>query len=518
VVSRVLGVAGAAVTLVGVALLLIIAVQRGLFGPLPRVVSGALLAIALVATAHLVHRRQRGNAGAVALAATGYAAGYLDVVAMTVLYRYLPIGVGLALAGAIAVTGLLFARAWDSQMLALVTVVGAAMLSPVLAGPFSWRNAAFLLVLAMAAFPAQLGRDWPAVGVVRTIPSAGALLLGLAAVDAGWMGHAPLTVMAVMLAAFGLTSSTWLVHRHHSDVAASAMVVASALPLLGLPAVLDRPQSTLMAAATAGGYLIGWYAVTVADHGRLPLHLRSAVAAVTPMAAMEAIAAGAPSELLGSGVLVLALAYLGLALARGDRVAAALGLVVGALGLLAYARFLPAVLGLEPLARLTSVSLVDSLLALAVVVAMTRLVRRMAPTGSQVASLATVAFWLGALLASSGAVVSAGVLVGRMLGSESEGFVAGHAAATLLWMSAAAYLLIHGLRRVANAEVALRSGLLLAAVAVGKLLLFDFGALEGMSRVLAFLGTGSILLVMGTGYARALERARRARAGVSAAR
>lgn len=516
-VSRVLGVAGAAVTLVGVALLLVIAVQRGLFGPLPRVVSGALLATALVATAHLVHRRQRGNAGAVALAATGYAAAYLDVVAMTVLYRYLPIGVGLALAGAIAVTGLLFARAWDSQMLALVTVVGAAMLSPVLAGPFSWRNAAFLLVLAMAAFPAQLGRDWPAVGVVRTIPSAGALLLGLAAVDAGWMGLAPLTVMAVMLAAFGLASSTWLVHRHHSDVAASAMVVASALPLLCLPAVLDRPQSTLMAAATAAGYLIGWYAVTVADHGRLPLHLRSAVASVTPVAAMEAIAAGAPSELLGSGVLVLALAYLGLALARGDRVAAALGLVVGALGLLAYARFLPAVLGLEPLARLTSVSLVDSLLALAVVVAMTRLVRRMAP-GSQVVSLATVAFWLGALLASSGAVVSAGVLVGRMLGSESEGFVAGHAAATLLWMSAAAYLLIHGLRRVANAEVALRAGLLLAAVAVGKLLLFDFGALEGMSRVLAFLGTGSILLVMGTGYARALERARRARAGVSAAR
>jgi hypothetical protein len=118
---------------------------------------------------------------------------------------------------------------------------------------------------------------------------------------------------------------------------------------------------------------------------------------------------------------------------------------------------------------------------------------------------------IDSLLTSSGVFVSAAVLLGRTMDAPRGGFIAGHAAATLLWMTAAAYLLIHGLRRVADAGVSLRAGLVLAAVVVGKLMLFDFAALEGMGRVLAFIGSGTLLLAMGTGYTRALDRSRRSR-------
>ena len=58
--------------------------------------------------------------------ATGAAAAYLDVVAMTVGYGWLPEAGGLALAGAVALGGLHLARRWGSQLLAVVLLLGAA--------------------------------------------------------------------------------------------------------------------------------------------------------------------------------------------------------------------------------------------------------------------------------------------------------------------------------------------------------------------------------------------------------
>ena len=88
------------------------------------------------------------------------------------------------------------------------------------------------------------------------------------------------------------------------------------------------------------------------------------------------------------------------------------------------------------------------------------------------------------------------------------GFVVGHGLATLLWAAGAAYLLMHGLRRGRDAAIALRAGLMLAAAAVAKLVLFDLATLDGIVRITAFIGAGLALLAMGTGYAKALERAR----------
>jgi len=60
-----------------------------------------------------------------------------------------------------------------------------------------------------------------------------------------------------------------------------------------------------------------------------------------------------------------------------------------------------------------------------------------------------------------------------------------------------------------HADLALRCGLGLAAVAVAKLFLYDLAALSGMVRSVAFIA-GLLLIATGSRYARAQESEGRA--------
>ena len=124
--SRVLAWVGGGVTLLGVVLLLVLAVQRGWLGPLPRVLVGAAFGLALTGTGVWLHRKPAGRTGAFALAWTGIATLYLDAVAATTLYEYLPVVAGLAMGLAVTVGGLLVAVRWESPLLASAVVVGCA--------------------------------------------------------------------------------------------------------------------------------------------------------------------------------------------------------------------------------------------------------------------------------------------------------------------------------------------------------------------------------------------------------
>jgi uncharacterized membrane protein len=55
-------------------------------------------------------------------------------------------------------------------------------------------------------------------------------------------------------------------------------------------------------------------------------------------------------------------------------------------------------------------------------------------------------------------------------------------------------------------SVPIGGGLGLVAAAMAKLFLFDLGTLDGIFRVAVFIVVGLILLGMGAGYARLLER------------
>lgn len=101
-------------------MLLVLAAQAGFFGPPLRVLGGALLSGALVFAGVRVHGRPGGKVGAIALAATGFAGMYLDVVAASVLYGWVTTPLAVAIAFGIAAAGVALGVKWDSESLALM--------------------------------------------------------------------------------------------------------------------------------------------------------------------------------------------------------------------------------------------------------------------------------------------------------------------------------------------------------------------------------------------------------------
>ena len=161
-------------------LLLVLAAQAGILRPEVRVVAGAALAAVLVAAGWLLNRRPGGRVGAIALAATGIATAYIDVIAVTTIYGWVSAPVGLVMAAIVAVAGLLLARRWDTEHLGLLVLVPLIGLAPVVADGFTPLLVGFMLALSAASVPVQLGRDWVAMHAARMAVSTLPLLVALA--------------------------------------------------------------------------------------------------------------------------------------------------------------------------------------------------------------------------------------------------------------------------------------------------------------------------------------------------
>ena len=181
-IGKMLAVAGVAVTLIGVVLLLVLAAQAGILRPEFRVAGGAVLAMALVATAWWLSGRPGGRVGAIALAATGVAAAYIDVIAVTTIYHWVPAPVGLVIAAVVGGGGLTLARRWDSQHLGLLVLVPLIVLAPVVTDGITLLLVGFMLALSAASLPVQLGKDWIWLHASRTAASTVPLLVALAGV------------------------------------------------------------------------------------------------------------------------------------------------------------------------------------------------------------------------------------------------------------------------------------------------------------------------------------------------
>ncbi|MFN8044661.1 MAG: DUF2339 domain-containing protein [Dermatophilaceae bacterium] len=511
-VTRLLGITGAVVTLVGLVMLLVLAVQQRWFGPVPRVVLGVLLAAALIGLAHVVHARERsaGRAGlgAVALAGTGYAAAYLDVVAITSIYGWVPPLLGLVLAIAVAGTGLLVARRWDSQVLAILILLGAAALLPAVAGRASWLLSAFMVVLAVASWPAQWGREWPAVTAARLIPAT--LVIVPTIGFAQQRPEEPWAHVAVtgIFAFAGMAMSVREARGRGFDTSALTILV-TALPLLMAFSATPQPWRTVLLLLAAVAWL--GYAALGESQRWLPVGTCVAATAAGTLALLLAIVARADTTWMGTALLVAALGYLLVAASTRSRQAAWWGLGMAALALLVYLRHPVRVLVQRTaLESDLAVTLIDSAIAVGVILALAWLAHRLTKLSLDVRRAVAVGSWVAGLAIATTAVVSVGVLLGRSIDSAVAGFRAGHAVATILWMVAAAWLLIRGLRRSKDADLAMWTGLGLAAGAVAKLFLYDLAVLAGIWRVVAFMVVGLILLGTGAGYAKALERARAA--------
>ena len=255
-IGKALAVAGVAVTLIGVVLLLVLAAQAGILRPEIRVGAGALLAVALVAVADWLYARPGGRVGAIALAATGVAAAYIDVIAVTTIYDWLPAPVGLVIAAVIGCGGLTLARRWDSEHLGLLVLVPLIVLAPVVTDGVTLLLIGFMLALSAASLPVQLGKDWIWMHAACTVAGTFPLLVALAAAHFGssvdpWLLAGACGVAALLAIAGALI----LLPGTRNRVAMALVTVAGVLPVLSASVGVDRVVAALMAAALAAAML-----------------------------------------------------------------------------------------------------------------------------------------------------------------------------------------------------------------------------------------------------------------------
>ncbi len=251
-----LAVAGVGVTLIGVLMLLVLAAQAGFFGPVARVVAGGMLSLGLVGAGWRVFGRPGGRVGGIALVATGIAGAYLDVVAVTGYYEWVPTGVGLAVALGVALAGVGMAVRWQSQPLAVGVVLGAAVLSPALTTELSLLG--FLVVLQAAGVPVQLRRVWPVLHVARTLPMVLATLamIAVTGLDAAISGTEATNTIGLLIAALacalvGLVGAVLAVRHRPTDITASITIALTALPVLAAAMLFDRLPAVVITSGFA---------------------------------------------------------------------------------------------------------------------------------------------------------------------------------------------------------------------------------------------------------------------------
>jgi uncharacterized membrane protein len=489
--SRLLAWVGGAVTLLGVVLLLVLASQRGWLGPLPRVLVGAGFGLALIGTGVWLHRNPTGRTGAFALVATGIAALFLDTIAATTLYEYLPALAGLAIGLVVTVGGLLLAARWESSLLATAVVVGCAVCAPMITKGFNPELVTFLLVVQVATTPVQLRREWSSVALAAGIPPLLASVFSTALT--GPRGSWTNTAVALAAGLIGIALALVVVRRR-TDNGALTLLAFAAAPALFAALLLPKSQAVLV----SGGVAVALFGLWLT--GRWWPGHAGALAGVAGLVALfqttvtQFNGSACAAVLLGEAILVALVA-----LWTRSKVAllAALGFSIIGVFFAWAGDFPPALLLLfraRTSGELAGACAVAALL-LVVSVGLPWVASRLGMLGESSENAAPWLFaGLAALYGAAGLVLSASLLVmpGR------SGFLLGHVLITVSWTVAALVLLVRGID-----VVALRvSGLVLVGAAVLKLVLFDLATLDGMARVAAFLCAGLVLLAAGTRYAR----------------
>lgn len=503
-VAKVLGAVGAVVTLVGVALLLAIAIRAGIFGPLPRVVSGALLAAVLLGAAVAVRRRSPNTVGAEALAATGLAAAYLDVLAASALYDFIPGAAGLVLAALLAVGTFLLARAWNSQLLAVLAAAPPALLAPAITGLDSLATMSFVALLLVGSGFAHIGRAWPHLYLARVIPSGIVLLLGVMAMDATAPVLTVVTATALGMLAAGTVETDRRLYQH-----AVVAAVGGALPMLLGVSMLDSSHRL-----PVGGALAALFLVVAAFLGARPVvqHVVDAEPPTRPTTWLAGLLSGTALLVIAStglpspnhaGVLlaVAAAAYLLVGVWRRSAATAVMGVLVGGLSTLFFLPDAAATVSAGTMARYTGpMNLLHGVTLTALAVLALVLARSISDAARR--RTATRAAGLVGFVAGSAVVISLGTWIGARNDETRLGFFGGHATATAMWTVLAAVLVTVVARRAHQRTPYVRLGLALIAAAVAKLFLFDLSALSGLFRVVAFVITGLIVLAVGVAYAK----------------
>jgi hypothetical protein len=412
----------------------------------------------------------------------------MDVIAVTTIYEWAPAPIGLAVAAVIGGGGLTLARRWDSQQLGLLVVVPLIALAPVVTGGITLLLVGYMLALSAASLMVQLGKDWIWLHAARIAAPTFPLLVALAAVyfDDGydlWLAGA-----CGIAAVLAIAAALILLPRTENRVAAALLTAAGVVPVLCVSLAVDRVVAALMAAALAAALLAIVSGVTGV--------VRQIWSALSAVSALIAVTVAFDGHI--AGPVLLAMAVVVAVAGRHDAIArwSALGFAFAGGGL--YLRYAPpsSLVEATPMDAAAGIStLASSLLLVACAVAIAWSLKGEANV------------WAGSAVVIVYAVTAFTVTAGVLVGGEGGGFFAGHMAATICWIAMAAALFIYAARLTkTQRSLPIGGGLALVGAAMAKLFLFDLGTLDGIFRVAVFIVVGLVLLGMGAGYARILER------------
>ncbi|WP_200170681.1 DUF2339 domain-containing protein [Tomitella cavernea] len=498
-IGRVLAVGGAVITLVGVVLLLVLAAQAGLLRPEVRVAGGAVFAVALVAAGAHVGGAAERRTGAIALVATGVAAGLFDTLAASSIYHWLPATAAIAVGAAITAGGAWQACRWDSQALCVLVSVPLLVFAPIVTAGVDETLIGATLAYAAAMLWPQVRRDWTALFLVNTAAATLPLLFAGVGEDlnAWFVGAAVAAGLTLALA-----SAVILLPSSTRGALLGLGSAIAALPVFTLPTVLDRPMAAVVAGVCTA--LLAAAAFGTAHRTAVPVSCRITWVSAAAVTALAAIAYASSIDAVAPALLSTAV-VMGLATHRAGtlrRVLLIIATVFGATGLAAmiYAGAITQLTvpgGIDPSIRASM--LISTLVAIAAAAALTA-------AWADDAGTEDGPVWIAGGVVMLSLVTQLCISTADLItGGTDGGFRGGHTAATLVWFATAAAALLWARSAAGRARtVALATGLVVIAAGVAKLLLFDLAALSGMFRVIAFVAAGLVLLALGVAYAQRL--------------
>ncbi len=274
-----LAVVGGAVTALGIALLFVLAADRGWIGPEERLLAGAA-ASSLVFAAGLVIRRRYGRlAAALAAVGAGIAGAYATLAAAAALYDLIPDAVALPLAALIAAVAVVVSLSWGSEMVAALGLLGAALapaLQAVDAG-IQPDGVAFAVLVLVATAVLGVLRRWELL-LASVLVAVGAQVAWLVDSTRGDPDPAVLAVTASFAAIVLGTACAWQLTSGGRTLARLAGTVALAdvgFVLLATAALLEPGTDRGIALAVAtGAFGLAWL-LTVRPQPDLALLLGS---------------------------------------------------------------------------------------------------------------------------------------------------------------------------------------------------------------------------------------------------
>lgn len=507
-VIKLVAIGGVLITLAGIGLLVALAIQHGLLGPLGRVLGAWLLAVAFLGGAFVVHRMGWSRAGRNALAITSLLTALTTTYALGFRLDWWPAVVA-SIVGAVVAAGFAgLARMWRDEQLLIWSMIAAAL--PMLAMSKEHNTyfvpgcVAFLLLFAASH---QLG--W---AKARLVASAGTLVTFVMHAETvtdlsrTFVSDPPLLAGAIAtifvlgvlldpvptsrkaeffatmwLPVIALGIGNVLRHKQYASLLAFVLVAlffAAGCTKLGRPnpvnAFLQRPLMTTMLCAFPAFYLAHWQFSPAS--GAYAIFSRPVFVVLFFILAACVLWWLSGHNHFGKEPWLV---WLGAAL-----------VISWELG--------RSVLTKSPV-WLTDAHAAIQVLAIAAFIAVA-VNRRHALAGIRGVT------GLGGLYLSALVIVTLTTFVFHLFGGANGmwlGYLVGHALVSIVWMLLAAYILLGA--RSMSASLSLKVGLALAVAAVIKLVFFDLGALEGVPRVIAFLISGIALLAIASLRSRRTE-------------